>query len=201
MDEKKPSPPPQRAPSNPSKNIPPPIEHLNLTQTPEISTPVAAFEIRVEEATPKTTSPAPQPLQAVNILRLDEVVGSPINKLTREEMQAEIDSLLIYTKAVKWPTLYASLTEKRFINRVLQLLFGLVAFLNLGYTALASNYTSLVLDASGIPFFCFVSITSIVIFKLIVVCINLKHISIQLSRISRYPTTQALQNFQSRALL
>jgi hypothetical protein len=164
MEEKKPSPPPQRAPSSPSKNIPPPIEHLNLTQTPGVSTPAAAFEIRVEEATPKLTSPIAQPLKAVNILRLDEVVGSPIIKLTREEMQAEIDSLLIYTKAVKWPTVYASLTEKRFINRVLQLLFGLVAFLNLGYTALASNYTSLVLDSSGIPFFCFVSITSIVSF-------------------------------------
>jgi len=77
------------------------------------------------------------------------------------DIDSEIDSLLIYTKAVKWPTLSQSLTEKRFINRLFQLICGLGSFLNLGYTALLNDYTSLVLDESGIPFICFVGITSI----------------------------------------
>lgn len=173
MDEKNPSPPPQKSPSRPSVKLP--TIELQSTQPSKISSPQSGFvEIRVESPTPTVTSPTTKQVRLSDNKKPEESPESPTKKLTREEMQAEIDSLLIYTKAVKWPTLYQSLTEKRFINRVLQLIFGLVAFLNLGYTALVSNYTSLVLDNSGIPFFCFVSITSIVSFKfLITVCVNL----------------------------
>ena len=45
--------------------------------------------------------------------------------LDLKKIEKEIDSLLIYTKAVKWPTLRQSLTEKRFILRVAQALLGL----------------------------------------------------------------------------
>lgn len=78
-----------------------------------------------------------------------------------ERLEAEIESLLIYTKAVKWPTIKQTLTERRFLLRVFQLVFGLGAFLDIGYTSLINNYTSVVLESSGIPFFCFTSITSI----------------------------------------
>lgn len=93
-----------------------------------------------------------------------------MERINQQKMEAEIDALLIYTKAVKWPTITQSLTERRFIVRVFQLFFGLGtltilmigAFLDMGSTALINNYTSVVLESSGIPFFCFVSITSIV---------------------------------------
>ena len=45
--------------------------------------------------------------------------------LDLKKIQQDIDSLLIYTKAVKWPTIYQLVSEKRFLLRVAQLLFGL----------------------------------------------------------------------------
>ena len=52
------------------------------------------------------------------------------DNLSLERLEAEIEALLIYTKAVKWPTLKQTVTEGRFLLRVFQLVFGLGAFLS-----------------------------------------------------------------------
>ncbi|KAJ3336171.1 hypothetical protein HDU91_001868 [Kappamyces sp. JEL0680] len=101
-------------------------------------------------------------IEPVQVLKLEsELSQRELERHQLEKMQNETEKLLIYTKAVKWPKMQESLTERRFIIRVIQLLFGLGAFLDIGYTSIINSYTSVVLEASGIPFFCFVSITSI----------------------------------------
>lgn len=48
-----------------------------------------------------------------------------LDKINFEKLEKEIDVLLIYTKAVRWPTFSQSVTEGRFILRVCQLIVGL----------------------------------------------------------------------------
>ena len=113
---------------------------------------------------------------SIKVRMEDDNKGSPkVVEANLERLEAEIEALLIYTKAVKWPTVKQTLIERRFLVRVFQLVFGLGtmtrgcfdhlvvgAFLDIGYTSIINNYTSVVLESSGIPFYCFTSITSIV---------------------------------------
>lgn len=111
----------------------------------------------------KETKPSPPTTRAPSVPTKDNICVSDgdFSSHRREEVDKEIDSLLVYTKSVKWPTLLESISEKRVFIRISQFCFALAAFLNMGYTALVNNYTSKVLDSSGIPFFCFVSISSL----------------------------------------
>jgi hypothetical protein len=74
----------------------------------------------------------------------------------------DIDSLLIFTKQVDKPTFQQTIKERRFQMRTIQLLFSIGAFLSLGYTAFQTSYTTVILGNSGISFFVFVNIISIV---------------------------------------
>jgi hypothetical protein len=81
----------------------------------------------------------------------------------------DTDSLLIFTRGVDIPTARDTLRDKRFQLRFCQFFMGssiksfkLVSFSSLGYTAFQTNYSADILTTSGISFYVFINLVSIV---------------------------------------
>ncbi|KAI8895769.1 hypothetical protein BC833DRAFT_600120 [Globomyces pollinis-pini] len=87
-----------------------------------------------------------------------------------EPLDQDLDRFLIYTKAVDYPKIRDTIQERRFILRILQLMFGfgnaiylniVAAFLGVASTAFVSSFTTDTIQSSGIDIFCFVNIVSL----------------------------------------
>ena len=119
----------------------------------------------------------PRPQLHVDIKNTNHVDGPPsdgIRKIMKQDMIStlamtfdDIDSLIIFTKPANVPRIKDVFSQFRFQLRILQVLFSIMSFLSLGYTAFNTNYTSVLLTSTGISFYVFANCVSLVLLLIV----------------------------------
>jgi hypothetical protein len=167
----------------------------------------------VEQEDPSNATPQDMKLNQLNstlkvVLESNEsqsqakISERELELLELERLETEIDDLLIYTKAVKWPTIDESISESRFIIRVLQLVFALGSFRDIDISRILiyriySNFLFLHVKYprvvwNPILLFYLHYIHGTCLSKTDLVCFYIRNVSLHISWVSRRSSAQAL---------